>query len=111
MTSPEVARLPTRVSLCLTKHREEGVTKTIGLLQANPVSGKNVVLKPNFNSADLAPGSTHIDTLRALILRLKKMGARSITLAERSGSGRSHSIGHGEEGRCFAWQSSWDSLS
>ncbi len=79
--------MPTRVSLCLTKHREEGVTKTIGLLEANPVSGKNVVLKPNFNSADLAPGSTHIDTLRALIVSLREMGARSITLAERSGPG------------------------
>jgi uncharacterized protein (DUF362 family) len=79
--------MSTKVSLCLTKHRDDGVRHAIGLLEANPVEGKNVVLKPNFNSADLAPGSTHIDTLRALVLTLKQMGARSITLAERSGPG------------------------
>jgi uncharacterized protein (DUF362 family) len=79
--------MPVKVSLCLTKHRDDGVRHAIGLLEANPVEGKNVVLKPNFNSADLAPGSTHIDTLRALVLTLKQMGARSITLAERSGPG------------------------
>jgi uncharacterized protein (DUF362 family) len=79
--------LSARVSLYLTKHREDGVAKTLALLEANPVLGKNVVLKPNFNSADIAPGSTHIDTLRALVLSLRDMGARSITLAERSGPG------------------------
>jgi uncharacterized protein (DUF362 family) len=51
------------------------------------VRGKAVVLKPNFNSADATPGSTHIDTLRALVLTLKEMGAARITLAERSGPG------------------------
>jgi uncharacterized protein (DUF362 family) len=83
----EVVRMPTRVSLCLTRSRDDGVRFTIGLLGINPVKGKNVVLKPNFNSADLCPGSTHIDTLRSLILALKDMEARSITLAERSGPG------------------------
>ena len=67
--------MPTKVSLCLTKHREEGVLHALGLLEVNPVKGKNVVLKPNFNSADLCPGSTHIDTLRALITTVKDMGA------------------------------------
>jgi uncharacterized protein (DUF362 family) len=80
-------QLSTKVSLCLTRRREDGVKQAINLLEFNPVSGQNVVLKPNFNSADLAPGSTHIDTLRALIITVKDMGARSITLAERSGPG------------------------
>ncbi len=79
--------MPTNVSLCLTKNRDDGVRHSIGLLEMNPVEGKNVVLKPNFNSADLCPGSTHLDTLRSLILTLKQMGARSITVAERSGPG------------------------
>jgi uncharacterized protein (DUF362 family) len=81
--------MPTKVSLILTKNRSEGVPKVIDLLNYNPVNDKNVILKPNFNSADLAPGSTHLDTLRALVLSLKGMGARSITLAERSGPGDS----------------------
>jgi uncharacterized protein (DUF362 family) len=77
----------TKVSLVHTTNRAEGVSKAIKLLQQNPVKGKAVTLKPNFNSADACPGSTHIDTLRALILNLKEMGARKITLAERSGPG------------------------
>ena len=79
----------TRVSLVRTRDRAEGVRRAIALLDSNPVRGKAVMLKPNFNSADPAPGSTHIDTLRALVETLKEMGARNITLAERSGPGDS----------------------
>ena len=77
----------TKVSLVNTTNRKEGVRRAVKLLQSNPVQGKSVVLKPNFNSADSTPGSSHIDTLRALILSLKEMGASKITLAERSGPG------------------------
>ena len=79
----------TKVGLVLTPNRTEGVPRAVALLQSNPVRGKAVVLKPNFNSADPAPGSTHNDTLRALILILQEMGAARITLAERSGPGDS----------------------
>jgi len=75
----------TRITLVRTADRAAGVRRTIELLKNNPVRGKAVVLKPNFNTDDPAPGSTHNDTLRALILALKEMGAKSITLAERSG--------------------------
>jgi uncharacterized protein (DUF362 family) len=57
------------------------------LLGVNPVEGRSVFLKPNFNSADPTPGSTHLDTLRTLIERLKAMGAASITIGDRSGMG------------------------
>lgn len=77
----------TKISLVHTSDRTGGTRKAIELLKTNPVKGKAVVLKPNFNSADPAPGSTHNDTLRSLILTLKEMGARKITLAERSGPG------------------------
>jgi uncharacterized protein (DUF362 family) len=77
----------TKISLVRTLDRKAGVFQALKLLDYNPVRGKAVVLKPNFNSADLTPGSTHIDTLRALIISLKEMGARQITLAERSGPG------------------------
>jgi uncharacterized protein (DUF362 family) len=78
-----------KVSLVRTSDRSAGTRKAIDLLGINPVKGKAVVLKPNFNTADPAPGSTHNDTLRALITKLKEMGARKITLAERSGPGPS----------------------
>jgi uncharacterized protein (DUF362 family) len=77
----------TKISLVHTNNRATGVIRAVKMLQINPVKGKSVVLKPNFNSADPAPGSTHIDTLRSLVLCLKEMGAVKITLAERSGPG------------------------
>lgn len=76
-----------KVSLVRTTNRADGVRKAVSLLKSNPVQGKAVVLKPNFNSADVTPGSTHIDTLRVLVQTLKGMGAKRITLAERSGPG------------------------
>jgi uncharacterized protein (DUF362 family) len=78
-------KLLARISLVRTTDRLEGVPRAISLLGSNPVQGKAVVLKPNFNTADPTPGSTHNDTLRALVLTLKQMGAKSITLAERCG--------------------------
>ncbi len=77
----------TQISLVRTDNRTEGTRKAVNLLKINPVKGKAIVLKPNFNTADPAPASTHNDTLRSLILTLKEMGARKITLAERSGPG------------------------
>jgi len=79
----------TKVALVSTKNRDEGVRKAIGLLELSSFRGKYVVLKPNFNTADPAPGSTHNDTLRSLILSLQQMGAKQVTLAERSGPGDS----------------------
>lgn len=79
----------TKVALVSTRDRGQGVRQAIALLGMKPFQGKRVVLKPNFNSADPAPGSTHNDTLRSLVLALQQMGARQITLAERSGPGDS----------------------
>jgi uncharacterized protein (DUF362 family) len=77
----------TKISLVRTNDRTAGTCQAIELLKINPVKGKAVVLKPNFNTADPAPGSTHYDTLYSLISKLKEMGAKKITLAERSGPG------------------------
>jgi len=75
----------TAVALVKTRDRAQGVARAINLLKTNPVKGKAVLLKPNFNSADPYPASTHNDTLEALFIHLKSMGAKSITLGERSG--------------------------
>jgi uncharacterized protein (DUF362 family) len=47
--------------------------------------GKRVVIKPNFNTSDDAPGSTHNDTLSQLVTELLERDARSVTLGESSG--------------------------
>jgi uncharacterized protein (DUF362 family) len=79
----------TNVALVSTKDRGGGVRRAIDLLGLKSFQGKSVVLKPNFNTADPAPGSTHNDTLHSLVLSLQQMGAKQITLAERSGPGDS----------------------
>jgi uncharacterized protein (DUF362 family) len=78
-----------KVALVSTRDRGKGVRQAIDLLSVKSFRGKSVVLKPNFNTADPAPGSTHNDTLRSLVVSLQKRGAKQITLAERSGPGDS----------------------
>ncbi len=77
----------TKISVVCTKDRTDGVRRAVTLLKSDPVRGKRVALKPNFNTADAAPASTHSDTLSSLVLVLKEMGATRVTLAERSGPG------------------------
>ncbi len=83
---------PGQVALVKTTDRIAGTRLAIDLLGYNPVAGQTVFLKPNFNSADPAPGSTHPDLLRALILKLGEMGAASITLGDRSGMGDTRAV-------------------
>jgi len=76
-----------RVALVRTRDRQDGVRRAISLLGENTLGGRQVFLKPNFNSADPTPASTHPDTLRALVESMQEMGARAITVADRSGMG------------------------
>jgi uncharacterized protein (DUF362 family) len=80
------------VAFVKTIDRAEGVHRALSLLDINPVEGKTVMLKPNFNSADTAPGSTHNDVLRTLVESLWEMGAKSITVADRSGMGNTRQV-------------------
>ena len=72
------------VSLVNTTDRHFGVKSCIKALNINPVKNKDVLIKPNFNTADPAPGSTHNDTLVALVEEIWNMGAKTIRLGERS---------------------------
>ena len=73
-----------RVALVKTTDRKEGVRNALKTLGINPCNGKNVLIKPNFNTADATPGSTHNDTLLALVEEIWGMGAKSVSLGERS---------------------------
>jgi hypothetical protein len=73
-----------QVVLVHTEDRQSGVVRSIRALGVNPVKNKDVLSKPNFNTADVVPGSTHNDTLVALVEELWQMGAATITLGERS---------------------------
>ena len=76
-----------RVAFITTDSRADGTRKAIELLGDIRISGKRVFLKPNFNSADPTPGSTHNDVLRSMVEWLWEQGARSITVGDRSGMG------------------------
>ena len=73
-----------RVSLAQTADRATGVKSSIAALNLQGVKGKQVLIKPNFNTADPAPGSTHNDTLLAIVDELWSRGAAGITVGERS---------------------------
>ncbi len=75
----------TRVAVISTNNRVYGVNKSLELLDINPVKGKSVIFKPNFNTADPPPASSSMETIKQFIIKIKEMGAKSITVAERAG--------------------------
>ncbi len=79
-----MASSKSRVAFVGTEDRKSGVSLSIKTLGINPVKNKDVLIKPNFNTADQTPGSTHNDTLVALVEAVWEMGAKSIRLGERS---------------------------
>lgn len=81
----EVPRARARVAVIHATDRKRGVADALTLLNPVGINGKRVVIKPNFNSADATPASTHNDTLSQLVTELHERGARSITLGESSG--------------------------
>jgi uncharacterized protein (DUF362 family) len=79
-----MANRKSRVAFLSTEDRKTGVSLSAKALGINPTKNKDVLIKPNFNTADLTPGSTHNDTLVALVKEVWKMGAKSVSLGERS---------------------------
>lgn len=100
LTPPNIASLfgrgaakqTARVAFVKTTDRAAGVSRAIDLLGIKSFNGKDLFIKPNFNSADTPPGSTHIDTLAALIDKLRKMGGGPLTIGDRSGMGRTREV-------------------
>lgn len=82
----------TQVAFVKTTDRAEGVRRALELLDYDGSGGKSIFLKPNFNSADRAPGSTHNDTLRELVLQLQARGAGHILVGDRSGMGDTEAV-------------------
>ena len=76
----------TKVAVIETNSREKGINRALSLLDIDQeFSGKDVLIKPNFNTADQFPASTHNDTLVKIIEELRNRGSGAITLGERSG--------------------------
>ncbi|MFQ5762270.1 MAG: DUF362 domain-containing protein [Candidatus Bathyarchaeia archaeon] len=75
-----------------TSDRHVGVRRLLSQFNLADYHGKTVALKPNFNSADPFPASTHIETLGTLVEGLKQAGVSDLVLAERSGMGNTRKI-------------------
>jgi uncharacterized protein (DUF362 family) len=88
--SPALRR--SQVAVVRTTDRRKGVSDVLKVLNPAGIAGRRVVVKPNFNSADQTPGSTHNDTLSQLVTELHERGARSVTLGESSGPGQTRAI-------------------
>jgi len=88
----EAAPSVSHVAFVKTTDRAAGVKRAIDLLGMEKFRGKDLFIKPNFNSSDPTPGSTHEDTLVALMRQLKAMGAGPLTLGDRSGMGNTREV-------------------
>jgi uncharacterized protein (DUF362 family) len=75
----------TKVVLVRTDSRADGVKKCLELLKIDPFKGRDVLVKPNFNTSDEAPGSTHVETLKAILGAIREKGAKSLAIGDRSG--------------------------
>lgn len=81
-----------RVAFVKTTDRAQGVREALRLLSPNSVQGKQLLLKPNLNSDDPPPGSTHPATLRTLAEWLQQEGAAHIIVGDRSGISRTRPV-------------------
>jgi uncharacterized protein (DUF362 family) len=72
--------------------RSSGVQRVLNDIDLSVFSGAEIALKANYNSADLPPASTHIDTLDALCTTILAEKPKKITLAERSGMGNTREV-------------------
>ena len=75
----------TRLALVRTDDRRQGIKKALALLDFESPVGKDVLVKPNFNTADPPPASTHNDTLAQVVAELKQRGAKDILVGDRCG--------------------------
>ena len=72
--------------------RPEGVRRVLGEFDLSVLSGAAVALKANFNSADPYPASTDIGTLGTICDAIRAERPGQLTLAERSGMGRTSEV-------------------
>jgi uncharacterized protein (DUF362 family) len=81
-----------KVAIALDPDRVSGTKKAVAALGMPDLRDKNVMVKPNFNTADPAPGSTQIDTLRTVIQLIKEQAPKNIVVADRSGPAKTSKV-------------------
>jgi uncharacterized protein (DUF362 family) len=74
------------------KDRTEAARSLLKASNLNDLHGSKVLVKPNFNTADESPGSTHLDTLIATLDTLKEIGASHVVVGDRSGPAETRKV-------------------
>ena len=82
----------TTVALVRTDNRVEGVKKLMKMVKIPEMKGRSIFIKPNFNTADPTPGSTHNDTLAQLVKEIKNREAAVLTVGDRCGPGETKKV-------------------
>jgi uncharacterized protein (DUF362 family) len=91
-SSALAAETRAKVGLVRTEDRAQGIAAAMKLISFPSPKGKKVLIKPNFNTADPTPGSTHNDTLRQLAIEMKARGASQLTIGESCGPGNTKAV-------------------
>lgn len=73
------------VAIACGSNRVIGTREAIMLAGFPHVAGKRVLIKPNLNTSDPPPGSTHNDTLRTVVKMAIGGGSEEIIVGDRSG--------------------------
>jgi uncharacterized protein (DUF362 family) len=73
-----------RVVFFETESHKVGAVSSMRTFDPNLTKNKDVLIKPNFNTSDYFPGSTHNETLVSLVDEVWNLGARSVAVGERS---------------------------
>jgi len=81
-----------RVVLALDSDRSRATRKVVEAVGMPDLNGKSALIKPNFNTADPAPGSTHIDTLRTMVELVKEKTPRKVAIGDRSGPAKTSKV-------------------
>lgn len=81
-----------RVAVALSPSREQGCRKVVNVVGMPDLKDKNVLVKPNFNTADPPPGSSHIDTIRTMMELIMAQKPREVALADRSGPAKTGQV-------------------
>jgi uncharacterized protein (DUF362 family) len=91
-SSATAADQTAKVALVKTDDRSKGIAAAMKLISFPSPKGKKVLIKPNFNTADPTPGSTHNDTLRQLALEMTTRGATHLTIGDSCGPGNTREV-------------------
>lgn len=74
-----------KVVLAVGSDRASATRKVVNEHGLPELKDKTVLVKPNFNTADPTPGSTHIDTLRTAVELIKEKAPKKVIVGDRSG--------------------------